>query len=143
MEQKDYGNLIAELAAARDADRRQTETAKQQEQAALLAQRRAVIQPAIDVLVAAKKAYADGPGPRLYVFNTEYGTAHYYVQLPRVVNIDPYAAFCAGVTVSATEDGQIELRNEKDRSVLYASGGPDVVVPTLVSLIADMVRRRP
>lgn len=53
MEQKDYGNLIAELAESREADRRQTETAKQQEQAALLARRRAVIQPAIDVPAAA------------------------------------------------------------------------------------------
>jgi hypothetical protein len=143
MEQKDYGNLIEELATSRETDRRQTAEARQQEQAALLARRRAIIQPALDVLMAAKAKYADGPGPKLYVFNTEYGTAHYYGQLPLVSNIDPYAAFCGGVTVSATEDDKIELRNEKDPSVLYASGGADVVVPTLVSLIADMVRRRP
>ena len=142
MAQTDYGALIAELAEGREKDRQQAEAVKEQEKAALLAARRKIMQPALDVLVAAKEKYVDGSVRRLFVFNVEYGTAHHYDQLPRVGSEDHYAAFCGGVIVNTTEDGKIELRNEKDKSVVYASGGPDVVIPTLVSIIADMVRRR-
>ena len=143
MAQKDYGALIAELADGRLKDQAVAAKQAEQEKAARLAANREVIQPVLAVLESAKARYED----KLYVFNLEYGTRHYYDHLPHVSARDPYAAFPGGFQVEAGPASTIVLRNYNGNSGrvgdAFLAGTADAVIPEVMSMIADMVRRRP
>ena len=138
MEQKDYGDLIAELADSRTDEVCKALKAAEQEKGKLLAQQRKVLMPVIEVLQAAEKRYPQ----QLYVFNLDFGLAHYYSRIPQVVTKDHYAAFTDELRVEATPDNNIKVYSAMSDKI-YVCGDPKKVIPTLISLIADMVRRRP
>jgi hypothetical protein len=137
--EKDYRHLVLELAEARTEEKERKDAAASEERAAELARRRELLSPLLAVLRDVEKPC----GRELFVSCLDYGTSHVHDRPPSVKASSPYAAFTGKVAIDLNPDvpGQAQLYN-LTKGFVVAQGKAEDLVPQLVSLVADMVRKR-